>query len=331
MIISRTPYRISFFGGGTDYPQWYLNNGGKVISSTINKYVYISLRDLPSFFKHKYRIAYSKVEYVKEIKNIKHKVVREMINLFKMKQGLEIHYDGDLPSKSGMGSSSAFVVGLMLAMHEQNKFKLTKKSLAYKSMFFEQKILKEIVGSQDQIATTYGGFNLINFCKNGNFNINKININDVLKKQLNKSLFIVYTGRQRRAHSIASKYVAELEKKNFFEMQELIKIVDIAKKILEERQLDDFGLLLNETWKIKKSLANNISNNYLNGLYNYGIESGAYGGKLLGAGGGGFMLFYVPIKNIKLFLKKFKKNLIIPFEFEDKGSQIIYNSENEKR
>ena len=328
MIISRTPYRISFFGGGTDYPEWYLKNGGKVISSTVNKYVYISLRNLPHFFKHKYRIAYSKVEYIKEIKNIKHQVVREMISSLKIKQGLEIHYDGDLPSKSGMGSSSAFVVGLMLAMKELNKIKLTKRSLAYKSMIFEQKILKEIVGSQDQIATTYGGFNLINFSKNGEFKINKIKINDIFKKQLNKSLFIVYTGRQRRAHAIASKYVSKLGKNNFSEMQQLSKIVDVAKKILEERQLDDFGLLLDQTWKVKKSLASNISNNYLDSLYDYGIESGAYGGKLLGAGGGGFMLFYVPFKNTKLFLKKFKKNLIIPFEFEDKGSQIIYNSDN---
>ena len=176
MIISKTPYRISFFGGGSDYPAWYRRNGGAVLSTTIDKYIYITCRELPPFFEHKYRIVWSKIETVKNIKQIKHHAVREMLKHYKIKSGLEIHYDGDLPARSGMGSSSVFVVGLMNALNNYSDIKKEKKQLAKDSIKFEQKILKEAVGSQDQVAATYGGFNKIIFKTNGDFNVKPVNI-----------------------------------------------------------------------------------------------------------------------------------------------------------
>ena len=197
MIISKTPYRISFFGGGTDYPSWYIKKGGSVISATIDKYIYISLRKLPPFFNHKYRIVWSRIETVKKLRQIKHKVVREMINKYKIKEGLEIHYDGDLPARSGMGSSSVFVVGLMNLFNHFNNKNIKKKKLAADSIYFEQKILKEVVGSQDQVAAAYGGFNKIYFKKNGGFRVEPISIKLKVIKKLNKNLLLVYTGYKR--------------------------------------------------------------------------------------------------------------------------------------
>ena len=213
MIISRTPYRISFFGGGSDYPDWYLKNGGEVISSTIDKFVYISLRDLPRFFPHNYRVSYSIVEEAENIHEIKHKVVREILKKYKLKKGLEIHYDGDLPSKSGMGSSSAFIVGLL---HNVNVFlnaKINKKNLAIKSLYFDNKILKELVGSQDQIACSYGGFNSIQFLKNGSFKIKNYNHKKKFLDKLNNNLFLVFTEQQRNSQNIVKNFIHDLNKK----------------------------------------------------------------------------------------------------------------------
>ena len=184
MIISKTPYRISFFGGGSDYPEWYKKFGGEVISTSINKYVYISVRNLPKFFKHKYRILYSLDEQVQNIESIKHKPVREILKYYKFRGGLEVHYDGDMPARSGVGSSSAFVVGFLNAIMTLNNIKLQKSELAKKSIFLETKILKEVVGSQDQVACAHGGFNNIKFLKNGNYKINKIKLNFEKKKTI---------------------------------------------------------------------------------------------------------------------------------------------------
>jgi len=194
MIISKTPYRISFFGGGSDYPSWYIRNGGAVLSTTIDKYIYISCRYLPPFFEHKYRIVWSQMETVKAINEIKHRAVKEMLKYFKIKSGLEIHYDGDLPATSGMGSSSVFVVGLMNLLNNFQGKKIKKKMLAQKSIYFEQKILKDVVGSQDQLATAYGGFNKITFKTGGGFNVHPISIKKKTLSKLNKNLLLVYTG-----------------------------------------------------------------------------------------------------------------------------------------
>ena len=330
MIISKTPYRISFFGGGSDYPSWYVNNEGMVLSTTINKFVYISCRKLPPFFNHKYRIVWSKLETVKKINQINHKPIKKMLNYYKIKNGLEIHYDGDLPARSGMGSSSVFVVGLLNLLNNLIGKKITKKDLAKKSIFFEQKILKENVGSQDQIAVAYGGFNKIVFKRGGDFNVSKITLSKKIVKDLNKNLLLVYTGITRNAHDIAKNYIKKLDKSKSSHILKILNFVNEAEIILKGGDLDDFGRLLHESWVEKKNLSSNISNSGIDNIYNFAMQNGALGGKLLGAGGGGFFLFYVPTNMQKRFLKSLKKKIIIPFNFSNEGSEIMFNKHDDK-
>ncbi len=331
MIISKTPYRISFFGGGSDYPEWYLKNGGTVISSTINKYIYISCRELPPFFRHKHRIVYSKIELIKKISDIKHSVVKEALEkIFNnyTQKGLEIHYDGDLPSRSGIGSSSSFVVGLLNALNRFHNIKISKDYLAKQSLFLEQSILKETVGSQDQIAASYGGFNEIIFKKDGKFKVNPlINKKSVLKK-LEDSLVLVFTGVRKQsetANHVASTYVSKLSKSKKKNILKVIDHVKLAKKYLKNEKFDDFGALLNETWIAKRELSKVVTNNKLDAVYKLGLKNGALGGKLLGAGGAGFFLFYIEESKKEFFLKAFEKFTCIPFKFEQEGSSIIFN------
>jgi len=328
MIISKTPYRISFFGGGSDYPNWYLKNGGEVISTTINKYIYLSCRNLPPFFNHKHRIVWSRVELVKNSNQIKHKAVKNMMKYFKIKNGLEIHYDGDLPAKSGMGSSSCFVVGLINTIHALKKIKLNKKNLAKKSIYFEQKILKETVGSQDQIAASYGGFNKIKFNPGGGFNIYPIKMPIRNINYLNKNLVLLYTGIKRTAQHVAKSYVNKLNKDKKNEIKQILSFVREAENILENNRYNDFGRLLHESWLTKKKLSSKVSNLSIENIYEDAIKKGALGGKLLGAGGGGFFLLYVPFERQKKLLKHFRKLIHIPFNFENSGSKIILNHNN---
>ena len=209
MIITKTPYRISFFGGGSDYPQWYKKHGGSVLSTTIDKHIYITCRYLPDFFKHKYRIVWSKIEMVKNVNQIQHPAVKKMLKYLKINKGLEIHYDGDLPARSGMGSSSCFVVGLMKALYKIKNTEISNIDLTKRSIYFEQNIMNEIVGSQDQVVATYGGFNKIIFNKNGSINVKKIKFTKNLKL-LNRNLVLIFTGINRTAHYIAQKYVGKL-------------------------------------------------------------------------------------------------------------------------
>ena len=250
MIISKTPYRISFFGGGSDYPYWYKKYPGAVLSTTIDKYIYITLRDLPNFFEHKYRIVWSKVETVKSINQIKHNAVRNLLKKFKVKSGLEIHYDGDLPARSGMGSSSCFVVGLAKILFKYINKNISDKQLADFSINFEQKIMREIVGSQDQTATVYGGFNRINFDKK------KIKVKEIKNKKnlekLNNNLMLIYSGVQRNAPEVAKKYINTLTKKNKNKIKKLIEHVELGEKILNSGTIDDFGHLLDEAWFYKR-------------------------------------------------------------------------------
>jgi len=324
MIISKTPYRISFFGGGTDYPTWFKENKGKILSTTIDKYVYLSLRDLGPYFNYKHRVIWSKVENVKEAKLIKHNVVREMLEYFKIKDGVEIHYQGDLPARSGMGSSSSFVVGLMNAFLIKKKLKLSKMCLAKKSIFFEHNILKEIVGIQDQISASFGGLNKLDIKKNGDFDVKKIKINKQIKN-LDKNLVLLFTGIQRTANEIAGQYVSKLKKDKIMEMKEINFQVEEAEQLLLRNKFDDFGKLLNDGWKLKKSLSKVISNKKIDDLYEFSINNGALGGKLLGAGGGGFMLLYIPHHNQKKFFKKIKNIINVPFNFSEESSKIILN------
>ena len=324
MIITKTPYRISFFGGGSDYPEWYKKNGGVVLSTTINKYIYISCRFLPNYFRHKYRIVWSKIENVKNINEINHKAVREVLNHLKMKQGLEIHYDGDLPARSGMGSSSCFIVGLLKALYKIKNKNTSKSELSKKSIFIEQEILKEVVGSQDQVAASYGGFNKIIFNKNKSIIVKKIKKNKKIN-ELNRNLVLIFTGIQRTAHEVAYGYVKKLNRTKKDNIYRLLDHVKIAEDILNSGDIDDFGRLLNEAWFEKKELSNRITNKKIDELYNQAINCGALGGKLLGAGGGGFLLLYMKDNAKNKFFKKTKNILDVPFSFTSEGSQIIFN------
>ena len=330
MIISKTPYRISFFGGGSDYPSWYIRNGGAVLSTTIDKYIYISCRYLPPFFEHKYRVVWSQMENVKSINELKHAAVKEMLKYFKIKDGLEIHYDGDLPAKSGMGSSSVFVVGLMNLLKNFQGKKINKRMLAQKSIYFEQKILKEAVGSQDQVAAAYGGFNKITFKIGGGFNVQPIAIKKKTLSKLNKNLLLVYTGIRRTAHDIARGYVDKLNKSKKSHILHISSFVEEAEKILRKGNVNNFGNLLHESWLEKKNLSSAITNSSIDEIYNNAIKKGALGGKLLGAGGGGFFLFYVPYFRQKNFIKYFRKLITIPFKFSSEGSKILFKSIDNK-
>ena len=324
MIITKTPYRISFFGGGSDYPQWYKKFGGSVLSTTIDKFIYISCRQLPPFFDHKYRVVWSKIENVKKIEQIQHLTVKKLLQQNKIKSGLEIHYDGDLPARSGMGSSSSFSVGLMSAFLKFQKKNISRMNLAKQTINFEQKIMKEVVGSQDQVAASVGGFNKIKFLKNEKIVVKKIISNNLIK--LNSNLLLLYTGIQRNAASIANNYVYKLSNKKEKNIRNIIKKVDLGEKIIQSGNLDDFGILLNEMWLEKKNLSNLVSNNKIDELYNTCMENGAIGGKLLGAGGGGFMLIYIKDKKKKKLLTKLKNITNIPFKFSDKGCEVILNT-----
>ncbi len=324
MIITKTPYRISFFGGGSDYPSWYKKNGGAVLSTTIDKYIYISCRFSPNYFKKKYRIVWRKIENVQRINQIDHKAVRELLKYFKIRPGLEIHYYGDLPARSGMGSSSCFTVGLMQSLCRIKKIKLTKLKLANKSINFEQKIMGEVVGSQDQTSASFGGFNKIMFNKNGSINVKRIVSNRNLKK-LNKNLILIYTGINRTAHKIANRYVNKLTTVKKDHINRIISYVRDGENILNSGDVDDFGRLLHDAWMDKKALSNLISNSKINEIYDKAIEHGALGGKLLGAGGGGFLLMYMKEKQRKIFFKKYKNLINVPFNFTSSGSEIIFD------
>ncbi len=322
MIISKTPYRISFFGGGSDYPSWYSKYGGTVLSTTINKYLYISCRNLPPFFDHKYRIVWSKIENVKKINDIKHRAIKELLNYYKCKSGVEIHYDGDLPAKSGIGSSSSFVVGSINALSKFNNYNINKKKLAEDSIYFEQKVLNEVVGSQDQIAASYGGFNRIFFKRNNSFKVKKIKKTKNIKK-LENNLLLVYTSINRSAHKIASNYVNKLTKSKKEYIKNITEHAEEGEKLLYSGNIDDFGKLLHSAWMMKKKLDKSISNKKIDQLYNLALKNGALGGKILGAGGGGFLLLYMKKKNRIKFLNKNKNIIHIPFKFSNKGSELF--------
>ena len=324
MIITKTPYRISFFGGGSDYPEWYKKFGGSVLSTTIDKFIYISCRELPPFFEHKYRIVWSKIENVKEINQIQHSIVKKLLQYNKIKSGLEIHYDGDLPARSGMGSSSSFSVGLICALIKFQKKNISNINLAKQAINFEQKIMKETVGSQDQVATSIGGFNKIKFLKNEKIIIKKI-LSKNLKK-LNSNLLLLYTGIQRNASIIANNYVHKLSNQKEKNIRKIIEKVDLGEKIIKSGNLDDFGELLHETWIEKKNLSSSVSNNKIDELYKICMENGAKGGKLLGAGGGGFLLIYIKNEKKKKLLNKLKNITNVPFKFSDEGCEVILNS-----
>lgn len=326
MIITRTPFRISFFGGGTDYPTWYKENGGAVLSASIDKYCYISCRFLPPFFKYKHRIVYSQQENVNDINKIDHPSVRECLRHVGIAQGLEIHHDGDLPARSGLGSSSAFTVGLLHGLYGLKGEIKNKQQLAMDAIHVEQNLIKENVGSQDQTIAAFGGFNKIEFNGEHKINVHPLTIRADVMKNFQEHLMLFFTDFSRNASDIAAKQIKTMKQKEN-ELRIMHSMVDEGINILKRgKNLNDFGKLLNEAWSIKRSLTDKISNSAIDDIYSTGIKAGALGGKLLGAGGGGFMLFFAPPEKQKTIRRKLNKFLHVPFKIEHSGSQIIYYS-----
>ena len=324
MIISRTPFRISFFGGGTDYPTWFLKNGGAVLSTSFDKYCYITSRELPPFFDHNYRIAYSVVENTNTIEEIKHPAIRAVLNELNLKHGLEIHADADLPARSGLGSSSSFVVGLLHSLSILAGLNPQKKWLADEAIRIEQNVLKENVGCQDQIAASFGGFNIIKFNKDGSYKIEGINLPNKRREALNNNLMLFFTGFSRFSSEVAKSKLDNFAEKEV-ELNKLSEMVNQAVEILSsETDLRSFGELLHDSWIIKRELSDKVTTHEIDHLYEKAIRAGAIGGKLLGAGGGGFMLLFVEPEK-QLAVKIALNNLVyVPFKFESLGSQLIY-------
>lgn len=328
MVISRTPFRISFFGGGTDFPVWYKKNGGSVLSATIDKYCYISCRILPPFFEYKHRIVYARYEHVNEIDEIVHPSVRETFRFMNIKEGLEIHHDADIPAKSGLGSSSSFTVGLLHALYAIEGKMVTKKRLALEAIRIEQEMIKENVGSQDQVAVAFGGLSKIEFSGNHNIEVTPIIVGQKRMTEFQDHFMLFFTGFQRSASKIEAEKIKQVPNKKS-ELTELQNMVDEAVHILSEKSdIIDFGRLLHEGWRLKKSLSNNVSNNFIDHIYEIAIKNGAIGGKILGAGGGGFVLFFVKPEDRGNLKEALDFLLHVPFRFDTSGSQIIYYSEN---
>jgi D-glycero-alpha-D-manno-heptose-7-phosphate kinase len=327
MIITRTPFRISFFGGGTDFPAWYRDNGGVVLSTTIDKYCYINCRFLPPFFSHKHRIVYSRSEQVNDIDEIQHPAVRETFRFMNVKEGLELHHDGDLPARSGIGSSSAFTVGLLHALYGLRGKLVSKKRLALESIHIEQEMIGENVGSQDQVAVAFGGVNKIIFKGNHDIEVVPITLGTGRLNDLQDRLLLFFTGLTRYATDIEEEKIRNIDGKKT-QMDELSKMVDSAIDILNsDGDLDDFGRMLHESWLIKKSLSVQVSTSQIDTIYDTALQNGALGGKLLGAGGGGFILFYVKPEQKEALRQKLVHLLQVPFRFDTLGSQIIYYRE----
>ncbi len=324
MIISRTPHRISFFGGGTDYPAYSLKHGGKVLGVAIDKYCYLSLRKLPPYFDFKHRIVYSKIENVKTIGEIIHPSVRETLKYLEIDFGVSVHHDGDIPARSGMGSSSAFTVGFLNSVYALKGKMTSKDELTREAIYIEQDLIKESVGSQDQAFASYGGFNVIEFLQNGEILVRPIIITPERLKAFEDSLMLFFTGLSRTASEIASDKIKNIpnNKHNLSQMKELVE--EAYKTITSpNRNLNEFGTLMNETWELKKKLSNKITKPEIEQTYETAIRNGAIGGKLCGAGGGGFMVLYVEPQNQPKVKEALKDYLYVPFNFDFNGSKII--------
>jgi D-glycero-alpha-D-manno-heptose-7-phosphate kinase len=329
MVITRTPLRISFFGGGTDYPVWYRENGGSVLSTTIDKCCYITCRWLPPFFDYHSRVSYSKIENVTVNSEIWHPSVRGCLQYLRIDEGVEVHHIADLPARTGLGTSSAFTVGLMLALYALKNQMRDKHALAADAIHIEQDLLHEAVGTQDQVSAAYGGFNRINFLSDGSIDVARILTSRTRLDDLEQHLALYFTGFSRTASEIATEQVRMTPHKKK-ELSTMLELVNEAEAVVvdADRSLDDFGRLLHEGWQLKRSLTNKITTPEIDEIYEAGRSAGALGGKLLGAGGGGFMLFFVPPERRQELRSRLKKLLCVPFRFSHKGSEVVlYESE----
>ena len=324
MIISRTPFRVSFFGGGTDYPAWYSEHGGAVLATTIDKYCYISVRELPPFFDHRFRVVYSIVENVKEIAEIQHPAVRAVLEWMRVRKGLEIHHDGDLPARSGLGSSSAFTVGLINAVHALDGHHVSKEALANEAVHVEQCVLRERVGLQDQVSGAFGGFNHIVIAQNGTFSVTPMVLPIDRLQALQNHLMLVFTGISRTANEVAETIVSNMKNKTA-DMRTMHEMVDRAIEIVSSATTDicEFGHLLKEAWQLKRALSDRVTNGTVDQLLESAMRAGALGGKLLGAGGGGFMLLFVRPQDQPRVRAALSTLITVPFKFEMAGSRIV--------
>jgi D-glycero-alpha-D-manno-heptose-7-phosphate kinase len=330
MIISRTPYRISFFGGGTDYPGWYREHGGATLVTTINKYCYLSCRYFPPFFDHRYRIVYSKIESCSRLDEIAHPAVRSVLRYLNFERGVVVQHDGDLPARSGMGSSSSFTVGLLHALYALRGIMPSQKRLSLEAIHVEQDINQETIGSQDQVAVAYGGLNHLLFLQNGEIVVRPVILPRARLREFNAYCMLFYTGVKRTASDVASSYVPDIGSRGR-QLRVMGDLLDESLNILSGGEdLRKFGALLHEAWQIKRSLSPLVTNTYVDDIYEAAIRAGALGGKLLGAGGGGFMLLFAP-PEAQTHIKEALCSLIhVPFEFEYSGSQIIFNDDSDE-
>jgi D-glycero-alpha-D-manno-heptose-7-phosphate kinase len=324
MIVSRTPFRISLFGGGTDYPTWFREHGGAVLGLAIDKYCYISLRRLPPFFEHRSRIVYSKVELVNEVSEIQHPAVRAILSYLGVSDGLEIHHDADLPARSGLGSSSSFTVGLLNALHALDSKMISKGNLAREAICIEQDVLKEQVGSQDQLWAAYGGLNRFDFFPDGNFAVSPIIISAQRRRELNQSLMLYFTGFSRFATDFAHDQVKNIRHRKS-QLMAMRRMVDSAVEVLidEKTPLKVLGALLHESWLLKRELADSVSNRQIDEIYEAARGAGAIGGKLLGAGGGGFMVFYAEASAQERIRERLKNLIHVSVGIDSDGSKIV--------
>lgn len=329
MIITKTPFRMSFFGGGTDMEDFFRVHGGAVLSTTFDKYCYVNVRHLPPFFDYRTELSYSKTERVTSIESIQHPAIRNAMKMLNMHE-IRLTYEADLPARSGLGTSSSFAVGMLSAFYALKGKYADKKKLADEAIYLERVLCGEAGGWQDQIAASYGGFNRINFNKDGTYDVLPIIISPERKKQLDHNLMMFFTGFTRFSSDVQKANAASPETKEAKEKRllEMLDLVDDAEDVLtnKERDLDEFGRLLDHTWKLKKQTGSAVSTSNIDALYQRGIEAGALGGKLLGAGGGGFLVFYVQPEKREALKAAMHDLLYVPFHFEDGGSRVLYYS-----
>jgi len=329
MIITKTPFRMSFFGGGTDMEDYFTENGGTVLSTTFDKYCYVNVRHLPRFFDYSTELSYSKTERVTDVNDIQHPAIREAMKMLDM-QEIRLTYEADLPARSGLGTSSSFAVGMLNAFYALKGKYADKKKLADDAIYLERVLCNEVGGWQDQIAASFGGFNRIYFGPNG-YDVLPVIISPERKRQLNDNLMMYFTGFTRFSSDVQKDNNVSGTEDKRANLKKMYELVDEAEAVLtdQNRDLDDFGRLLDTTWKLKKGTGGSISTNSIDGLYEKGIAAGAIGGKLLGAGGGGFLVFYVQLDKQKAVREAMKDLMYIPFKFEDGGTRVIHYSPEE--
>ena len=326
MIITKTPFRMSFFGGGTDMESFFREYGGAVLSTTFDKYCYVNVRHLPRFFDYSTELSYSKTERVTDVEQIQHPAIRNAMKMLDMYE-IRLTYEADLPARSGLGTSSSFAVGMLNAFYALKGKYADKKKLADEAIYLERELCQEAGGWQDQIAASFGGMNRIEFNKDGTYDVKPIIIHPDRKRQLNDNLLMFFTGFTRFSSEMQKANATGYAEKSK-QLQDMYSLVDEAERVLEDKHsdLDEFGRLLDKTWRLKRQTGGAITTNSIDALYEKGIAAGALGGKLLGAGGGGFLVFYVQPEKKAFVMNAMKDLLYVPFRFEDGGTRVIHYS-----